>query len=237
MKTILLIFLSLVFLLSCSGNKESKIITIRLDRSDFVEKIIVRGTVQAVINTPVIPPRNMYGQMTIVKLAADGGLVHKGDTICILRSPEMDSKYEEMKTNNETLEAELKKAEAENKLNIALLEAQLATNEAQLKISSLDSLEMKFAGGVNKKLIELEMKKAFIEKMKIERKLAAARVIGETDLKQRGQDNAGDKKSRVLEDQIRALTITSGREGIVQRTISPTFMIAGSAGTGSLGGQ
>ncbi len=237
MKIIPFIFLALTFFFSCSGNKESNIITFRLDRSDFVEKIIVRGTVQAVINTPVIPPRNMYGQMTIEKLAGDGDFVQKGDTICILRSPGMESKYEEMKTSIETLEAELKKAEAENKLNIALLEAQLNTNEAQLKISSLDSLKMKFASGVNQKLIELEMKRAFVEKMKIERKLAATRAIGETDLKQKRVSIMQEKeKALLLEDQIRALTIISGREGIVQRTVSPAFLIVGSTGAGSFGG-
>ena len=83
--------------------------------------------------------------MTVVRLADDGAFVKKGDTICVLTVPELESMYKETMNSIETLEAELKKTEADNQLNIALLEAQLATSEAQLKISSLDSLRMQFA--------------------------------------------------------------------------------------------
>ena len=45
-----------------------------------------------------MPPRNMYGQMTIEKLAGDGDFVQKGDNL-YPENPGMESKYEEMKTS------------------------------------------------------------------------------------------------------------------------------------------
>ena len=229
--------LYIMCLSSCTGKKDISIITFKLSKSDYVEKINVAGTVQAVVNTPVMPPRNQLGQMTVAQIVEDGAFVKKGDTLCILSSPEVESRYREMLTSIETLEAGLKRAEADNKLNIALLEAQLATSEARLKISSLDSLQMKFATEVKQELLELEMKKALIEKQKTERKLAATKKIGEADIRQKKAGIMQEKmRAQTFADQISAMTIIAQRNGIVMRTESPRIMVSGSTGTGSFGG-
>ena len=233
-------FISLLFIIclsACTGGKDNSIITFKLSKSDYVEKINVTGTVQAVVNTPVMPPRNQLGQMTVVQIVEDGAFVKKGDTLCVLSSPEVESRYREMLISIETLEAGLKKAEADNKLNIALLEAQLATSEARLKISSLDSLQMKFATEVKQELLELEMKKSLIEKQKTERKLAATKRIGEADIRQKKTGIMQEKmRAQTFADQISAMTIIAQRDGIVTRTESPRIMVSGSTGTGSFGG-
>ena len=107
-------FLFTLLFLSCNYKKELNVITFQLHKSDYVENITVPGTIQAVVNIPVTAPRSMFGQMTIVRLTADGEYVKKGDTICVLTVPELESMYKEMKTTNETLAAELKKTEADN---------------------------------------------------------------------------------------------------------------------------
>ena len=238
MKVVL--FASLLFtfwLISCTGNKDSRVITFRLSKSDYTEKINIPGTVRAVVNLPVMPPGRMFGQMTIVRLAPDGAFVKKGDTICVLSEPVIETMYKEILISIETLEAELKKTEADNQLNIALLEANLATSEAQQKISSLDSLQMKFATEVQKKLLELEMKKALIEKQKIERKLTATKMIGETDIRQKKARIIQEKtKAQTYADQINAMTIIAQRDGIVLRTESPTISIMSTQGSGTFGG-
>lgn len=238
MKVVLSLFSAiLVLILSCTGKKHNNLITFQLTKRDFIEKIIVPGTIQAVVNYPVVPPRSMFGQMTIVRLAADGAHVRKGDTICVLNLPELESMHQEIKTSIETLEAELKKTEADNRLNIALLEAQLATSEAQLKISSLDSLKMKFAQGPQKRLLELEIKKALVEKQKTEKKLAATRSIGETGIRTMNA-RILQEKARVqsMEEQLNSMIILAQRDGIVTRTETPKFWIMGPQGLGTLGG-
>jgi len=145
--------------------------------------------------------------------------------------------YREILTTIETLEAELKKTVADNKLNIALLEANLATSEAQLKISSLDSLQMKFATEVKRKLLELEMRKVMIEKQKTERKLAATKMIGETEIRQKRARIIQEKtKAGTYADQINEMTITAQRDGVVMRTESPAISIMSTQGTGTFGG-
>jgi HlyD family secretion protein len=232
-----IVLLFMILLCSCTGKTARRVITFRLTRSDYIEKINVSGTVQAVVNYPVTPPRMMYGQITVLRLAADGAFVKKGDTICILSAPELESGYQGARTSLDSLEAGLKKTVADNQLNIALLEAQFATNEAQLKISSLDSLRMKYTTELQRKLLELEMKKALIEKEKTKKKLAASKMIGENDIK---QINARivQEKSRVqlMESQVNSLIIIAQRDGIIMRTESPRFSFMGPQGNGTIGG-
>lgn len=229
--------LFLILLFSCSGNKNDRLITFQLSKADFSEKILIPGTVQAVVNFPVTPPPSMYGQMTIMRLAADGATVKKGDTICILSAPGLESMYEQTRNSLDSLEASLKKTEADNRLNIALLEAQLATNEAQLKISSIDSLHLKYASDLQRQLLVLEIKKALIEKEKTRKKLAATKIIGENDIKQINSRIIQQKsKLQSMTDQVNSLTIIAQRDGIIMRTESPVFSIMGSQGNGTIGG-
>jgi HlyD family secretion protein len=235
------VFILLIFallLLNCTGKRDNGVLTIQLSKSNYIEKINVSGTVQAVVNFPVLAPSRMMGQMTVARLAEDGAFVKTGDTICVLTVPELELMYNQTINSIETLEADLKKTEADNQLNIALLDAQLATSEAQLKISSLDSLRMQFATEVNRKLLELEMKKVLIEKQKAEKKLAARRLIGQTEIKQMNARIMAEKaKAQTMADQVKSLTIIAQRDGVVMRTESPEFYIMGPQGIGKLGGK
>jgi HlyD family secretion protein len=235
MKVLLFLFTPLTLLFfSCGNKKNNGVITYQLARSDYRDKIIVAGTVQAVVNYPVTPPSQEYGQMTVMRLAADGSVVRKGDTICVLSAPELVSTYKESKSTLDSLEAGLKKTEADNQLKIALLEAQLATSEAQLKISSLDSLRMQFVPEMQQELLKLEMKKALIEKEKTEKKLASTKMIGETEIKQINARIIQQKAMvTLMADRVNSMTIIAQRDGIVMRTESPVFNIIGG---GKIGG-
>ncbi len=72
------VFWVLAFLLtlSCSNNKVTNL-TYDLKRTDFVEKISVTGTIEAVNNLLVTTPRSNYGLMNVLHLAEDGSYVKK----------------------------------------------------------------------------------------------------------------------------------------------------------------
>lgn len=229
--------LIIITLIACTGKKDNSVITFQLNKSDYIEKIYAPGTIQAVVSMPVMPPRVQMGMMTVVRIVEDGAFVKTGDTLCVLSAPEMQSGYNEMLTSIETLEAELKGAEADIRLNTALFEGDLAISEAQLKISSLDSLKMEYTTEVQQRLLALEIKKAMIEKQKTEKKLAATKLIGENDIRQKKARIVQEKtKAQSFADQINALTITAQRDGIVLRTEGRSMMIMSTTGTGSFGG-
>jgi multidrug efflux pump subunit AcrA (membrane-fusion protein) len=235
MKAHIFVFILIsILLFSCSTRKNGSVITYQLSRSDYADRIIISGTVQAVVNYPVTPPSMEYEQLTVLRLAADGAFVKKGDTICVLNAPELLSSYKDSRTTLDSLKAGLKKAEADNQLKIALLEAQLATNEAQLQISSLDSLRIQFAPKMQQDLLKLEMRKALIEKEKTEKKLNATKMIGETEIRQiNARIIQQQAMVTLLTDRVNSMTIIAQRDGIVMRTESPVFSIMGG---GKIGG-
>jgi multidrug efflux pump subunit AcrA (membrane-fusion protein) len=235
MKAYIFVFMLIsILLFSCSTKKNSSVITYQVSRSDYSDKIFVPGTVQAVVNYPVSPPSMEYEQLTVLRLAADGAFVKMGDTICVLNAPELVSSYKDSQGTLDSLKAGLKKAEADNQLKIALLEAQLATSEAQLQISSIDSLRIEFAPKMQQELLKLEMKKALIEKEKTEKKLAATKMIGETEIRQINARIIQQKAMvTLLTDRVNSMTIMAQRDGIVMRTESPVFTIMGG---GKIGG-
>lgn len=232
-----LLLLTGLFLVSCRSRTENEVITFAVSRSDYRESINAEGTVQSVSNYPVVTPDLMFGEMTVVRLAADGQYVRKGDTICVLTLPELERLYSDLKTNVETQEAGLRKVEADNKINIAMLEAQLANSEARVKMARLDSLKRVYALDYQRKQQDLEMRKAAIEKRKIENKLKATRLQGETALLQaRSRILQAKSTLRVYETQFNSLIILAGRDGMVMRVESPQIMVMGPGGSGSMGG-
>ncbi len=90
---------------------------------------------------------------------------------------------------------------------------------------------------MDQKLLELEMKKALIEKQKTREKLAATKTIGETDIRQKRARIIQEKmRAQTFADQISSMTIIAQRDGIVMRTESPRIMVMSTTGTGSFGG-
>jgi HlyD family secretion protein len=148
------------FFLSSCTKKKSPVITFELTRSDFIEKIYAPGTVQAVNTISIVAPRIPVSSVTVAHLIEDGSIVNKGDTICILSAPDLESRLESVSLNLETTMADMKKMEADNAMNLSMLEAQIDNNEAQVAMNSLDSIQQKFAPPLKQKLFDLELKKA-----------------------------------------------------------------------------
>jgi HlyD family secretion protein len=224
---------------SCK-NEKINLITLKIGRTDFVEKLNVTGTVQAVNNQSVLSPRSQYGTMTITHLAPDGEYVKKGDTICILSSPDLNNFYETFTTALENMEADMKKLVADNALNMSLLEAQVETNMAQMKISSLDSVQIKYAPPVKQKLLALEMEKASVERKKLAKKLASQKIIDESEIRQINSRIIQQKaRIQMMTDQIKALTIVAPTDGIVMHTEFPGMMMmrSSSGATTVMGGK
>jgi multidrug resistance efflux pump len=230
------VLLFCILISSCSNDPGSSVMTFRLEKSDYIEKINVHGTVEAVSNSPVLPPQR-GGQMTVVKLVQDGAYVKKGDTLCVLSNAEMESTYRTNLSEIEKSEAALKKTEADHRLNIALLEAQLLSSEAQLKISYLDTLKMKYAPEAQQKLLALQIQKAEIEKDKINKKLAASRKIAEAEIRQKGLQIMQMKlQAQSTASTLNSMVLIAQHEGMVQRAEGNEIRLMSSRGSGVFGG-
>ena len=237
MKKYAILTLLTLFSISCKREKE-ELITFQLKHTDFVEKVHVPGTVQAVNNYMVLAPRNNYGMMSVASIAEPGSFVKKGDTICVLASANLTTMYESLVTSVENTEAELKKLIADNAMNFASLKAQLEDAGARLLISSLDSVQMKFAPPVKQKLLNLEMQKTMIEKRKLEKKLASQKIIDDSEIRQmKSRIMQQQMQLQMMKDQLTSLTIISSRDGLVMHAESPILMMMSSTGTSTMGGK
>lgn len=218
MKNFLIYTSLLVFLfVSCTKNK-SNIITYKLTRSDYLEKIDATGTIQAANNVTILAPTTAFTNLLkVTHLAEDGSHVTKGDTICIFEvPPDLLTYVETFSVDLQKMEGDLKKLEVDNTMRLSMLNAQVETNKAQIAISMLDSVQMKFAPPIKKQLLELEMQKATIEKNKLQKKFAAQKIIDNSELiKLRSRIMMQKNRIQLYQNQVNSLKLVSPVDGII----------------------
>jgi HlyD family secretion protein len=225
------IFISSFILPACHRNG-SPVIIYNLKHSVYLETIEAEGTVQAVNNSVVVTPR-VYSGLQVARLAKEGSLVRKGDTICVLAAADLMNTFEQFKTELQKMEGAKDSLEANQAMQLDLLEAQVETNKAQMDITMLDSIQLRFAPAVKQKLITLEMEKVKIEKMKLEKKLAAQKKIASSELSQIGSRIMMQKnRIQIFQSQINSLYIVSPSDGFVIHAEMPTFYTMGGSTIG-----
>jgi HlyD family secretion protein len=238
MKQLIVIVIVIFLLLPSCIKKKPNIITYDLKHSDFLETVDATGTIQPVNNIMLVAPSVNALGLTVIYLAKEGTHVLKGDTICILESTDLATSFESLSRDLEKIEGDMKKLEANNAMHLALLNAQVETNKAQLAISMLDSVQLKFAPSVKKRLLTLEMERVNFEKTKLQKKLAAQKRIDNSELI-RMRSRIMMQKSRILmyQNQINSLSLVAPCNGIVMHYESPVLSFMSSQGAGTFGGK
>jgi HlyD family secretion protein len=181
LKYIYLLFVAIIFFSSCKSRRSTEVLTHQLNRATFTYDLWIDGTVEATRSVTLACPNEIDG--TILFLIENGKLVKAGDTVCILENREASLEYEDALKRVEERKAEYAKSEAELRMAYAVLEAQVKTNEAQTAIANLDSVQLLYASEVQRRITQLELKKAAIEKQKLERKLKALETINKSELR------------------------------------------------------
>ncbi len=185
----------------------------------FSESLLVEGTVEAVNSRTLVCPES--SEYNIKFLIEDGSLVKAGDTVCILENKQMVDQYENAIKNLEVSKAEYNKIQADLALDLALLEAQVKNNDAQTSITNLDSVQLQYASPTQRKITELELKIAQIQKEKFEHKLSAVKLINQFEIRKaelRIRQNENNVKR--WEEQLLQLVLLTPIDGLAMRSIS-----------------
>lgn len=202
--------------MSCQPGLEfNQVITSPLSKKDFRDLVTVSGTLEAV-NTRSYGCPGIWSDITIMYLLPEGTMVTAGDTLCILKGREIENDYLQALNELENTRSEYNKSKAELELQFLILEAQAETIEATTKITQLDSLQLTFTSSSSREIINLELKKASLERDITLKKLDYLRVINQSEL-QKMSLKIAQFENRV--DQARSkldkLTLRSDTEGVV----------------------
>lgn len=213
-----LLFCSLLFLLSlasCNNKQDSTVLTALVEKTDFIDKITVSGTIESLKTTSISCPR-INTDATILYLITDGSEVEKGDTLCILEASDISTKYDNALKDLEVARAEKEKAVASMELEYLVLKAKVDEIETTTAISLLDSTQMEFSSEVNKEIIRLQLEMAREEKKMINQKLKFLKRINQSkvqklDLKIKRQENNLQRNKEMLDK----LIIISPEKGMI----------------------
>lgn len=203
----------LFFLCSCNKNNKEKISTYPILKSNFENSLVIDGVAEPVRYTTIACPNNV--EAIITYLIDDGTYVNEGDVVCVLEDNDRKTIYDNLVIQLETAEAELSKVKADLLMQYALLEAQVKNNKADTEIAQLDSLQLQFATPTQKRIKELELERALIEKKKFENKLEALEIINQSEVRKM-ELNIQQLTNRLATAKtiLDGLTIRSPRKGL-----------------------
>lgn len=210
----------LFFLASCQPSDRNPLPVHEVAYSTFTDALRAEGTVESINSIPINCPKGAGG--TIVFLVEEGTRVKEGDVLCRIEDPMLGTDYEDLLINLEQNRADLSKTYADHALELAILEAQIQNNEAQKAITSLDSVQLAFIPGNQRRIKELELQQSAIQNSRFEKKLKTLKIIQQSELRKqlRGIERV-ESRVKELEERIASLTLRAPRSGLVVRGVNP----------------
>ncbi len=158
-----------------------QIITLPVEKKDFLDEVTVSGTLEAV-NTRSYGCPGIWSDVTILYLIPEGTQVESGDTLCTMECREIANEYLLAVNELENARAEYNKSLADLKLQFLLLDAQVKSIDASTDIKRLDSLQMEFTSPSSREIIRLELEKAEMERNIAQMKLGFLKQINDSEL-------------------------------------------------------
>lgn len=207
------------FFTSCQEKSTKEILIDHISHANFEDIVTMDGTVDAVRSVTVTCPMQLQGK--IVYLIEDGTQVKKGDLICQIENSEVQNVIDQLTLEVENAKANLTKTQANLEMRYAQLDAQVKTNAVQTAIANLDSLQLIYASPVQRRIKELELQKAAINKNKLEKKLKALDIINKNQIKRMElQIKSKENRMSSIMALIDQFTIMAPQEGMAMRAIS-----------------
>ena len=208
-------FALLIF--SCS--QDTNISTYPVSYGNFGNYLMIEGFVEPVNSTSItLPPCDGAVEF----LVEDGTFVEEGQVVCIIEYQGLQGRYDQMTMSLETAEAGIIKTKADLNMQLAILEAQVRTNDADTRIAQLDSSKIVFLSPNQRRIKDLELERASIEKERYEKKLTALKLIQQSEVKKMELEIArmGITIS-AMKKQLDDLTLTAPKSGLFLRGINP----------------
>ena len=216
-------FILLILFASCTSDNDKDVPVFAVSYVNFENSITIDGFVEPLRTSVVLCPSNTNGVITYI--VEDGTYVREGDIICKIEFQELQTNYENLLIELENAKAVLNKTKADLDLQYAILDAQVENNNVNTKIAGLDSLQLIYSPPNIRKIKELELEKAAIQKKQFDTKLEALDVINKSEIRRRElQIQRLVNRIQSLKDRLDALDVRAPKDGLA--------MIANNRATG-----
>ena len=214
--SLLMMALGAGMMLSCSTDKGRALPLYAIERTDYEDVLVVEGYTESVNSVNVNCPRDVDG--TIIHIVENGTFVNRGDTVCIVEDVNIVNRVEDWEIELEGMYAEMEKLKATQRLEYALLEAQVRNNEAETLLADADSLRMLYMSATDRRVKELQLEKARIERVQLARKLEVTKVVHRTDrMKLEKRIEWMERQLEKEREKLASLVLTAPRSGIAVR--------------------
>lgn len=205
-----------VVFVSCSSESGDAYALYTIERGAFDDMLQVEGFTESVGSITLTCPQDADG--SIEYLIESGTMVKKGDTLCIIDDPGIEERYESWLLSLENGYADLESAKANAKMELALLEAQVRTNEAETQIAGLDSAQLQYLSPTERRIKELQMEQAVINRSRLAKQITAQKAIQQADIKKlESQISQVERRVERQRELMESLIILAPKDGLAIR--------------------
>lgn len=210
------IFITILLVILQVRSGSSSIGTYTAHRGDFVINIDERGEIDAVSKISVSVPDNIYGDVRITKLVADGIRVEKGDFLIQFDTSNIEQSVKNSQEELDNAKADQSSIQARIESYRKELEKNLKTEEYSCEQSKLRFETMKYEAEEKKREAELNLKKSELSLQQAKRRIESQKIIDKADIaKAEVRVKRSELRYNLAVDQLNALTIRSPKSGIV----------------------
>ncbi|MBR6601022.1 MAG: efflux RND transporter periplasmic adaptor subunit [Bacteroidaceae bacterium] len=205
-----------MFFVSCSSEGRSNLALYTVERGAFDDVLRIEGFTESVSSISLTCPQDADG--SIEYLVESGTMVKKGDTLCIIDDPRIEERYENWMLSLENVYADFESAKANAKMELALLEAQVRTNEAETLIAGLDSVQLLYLSPTERRIKELQMEQAVINRSRLAKQITAQKAIQQADIKRiESQISQVERRVEKQRKLLESLVILAPKDGLAIR--------------------
>ena len=211
---LLVVIVAFIALGVSSGSTE--IATFTAARGQFIIDVQTRGELKAAKSVSISVPSQVYGNMRIMSLVADGTMVKEDDFLVQFDTSDFESRVEEYLTSLENAQAELASTQANIESNMKQLENSYLTQQYSYEQSKLRFEQMKYEAEARQREEELNFKKAELALQQAQERITTQKIIDDTNIR-RSELRVRQAQTRydAAVEQLKALTLTAPKSGMV----------------------
>ncbi len=209
----------------------STIPTAAVKRGDFIDYVELRGEIAVGSSKVVTAPYNA-GELQVLKLAADGAHVKKGDVVVVFDPTSLQRSADQFRAAMSQVEAEIARVNAQRRLADEQNQTDMMSAKFALERAELDAATRDVIPALENEKNLLAVARAEQRLRELDAKIASSRIGSEADLA--GIYRRRDKARADLEQaekNLAALTLTSPGDGTI------TLLPNSRARTNILGGS